>query len=150
MSAALAHLPDGSLMHIVVLGGGSTGEHFVGALRRYDSEARVTVVERRLVGGECSYWACMPTKTMLRAPELRAEALRTLGTLSPGTLDAQALYAWRDVVAERDDSSQVEWLASQDAELVRGDAVVEETGRLRVDGREIRYDRLVLATGSTP
>ena len=137
-------------MHVVVLGGGSSGEHFVGALRRYDRDSEVTVVERRLVGGECSYWACMPTKTMLRAPELRAEALRTLGTLSPGELDAQALYAWRDVVAERDDSSQVEWLASQDTELVRGDAVVEEPGRLRVDSRDIRYDRLVLATGSSP
>ena len=137
-------------MHVVVLGGGSSGEHFVGALRRFDKGTEVTVVERRLVGGECSYWACMPTKTMLRAPELRAEALRTLGTLSPGELDAQALYAWRDVVAERDDSSQVEWLASQDAELVRGDAVVEEPGRLRVDSSDIRYDRLVLATGSSP
>ena len=61
-------------MHIVVLGGGSTGEHFVGALRRLDHESEITLVERRLVGGECSYWACMPTKTMLRAPELVAAA----------------------------------------------------------------------------
>jgi pyruvate/2-oxoglutarate dehydrogenase complex dihydrolipoamide dehydrogenase (E3) component len=48
-------------MNVVVLGGGSSGEHFVGALRRLDTDAHVTVVERRLVGGECSYWACMPT-----------------------------------------------------------------------------------------
>ena len=82
----------------------------------------MTVVERRLVGGECSYWACMPTKTMLRAPELAASASRTLGSLAVGRLDAQAIFAWRDIVAERDDSSQVEWLATQDAELVRGDA----------------------------
>jgi pyruvate/2-oxoglutarate dehydrogenase complex dihydrolipoamide dehydrogenase (E3) component len=137
-------------MHIVVLGGGSTGEHFVGALRRYDREARVTVVERRLVGGECSYWACMPTKTMLRAPEVRAEAERTLGALSAGPLDAKAVYAWRDVVAERDDSSQVEWLDSMGARLVRGDAVIEEPGFVTVGEEELRYDKLVVATGSSP
>ena len=53
-------------MNVVVLGGGSTGEHFVGALRRLDVEVEITLVESRLVGGECSYYACMPTKTMLR------------------------------------------------------------------------------------
>src|SRR6187551_3567776 len=97
-------------MHVVVLGGGSSGEHFVGALRRLDKESRVTVVERRLVGGECSYWACMPTKTMLRAPELLAAARNAYGALDPGPLDVQRVYAWRDLVAERDDSPQVEWL----------------------------------------
>ena len=109
-------------MRVVVLGGGSSGEHFVGALRRLDSAAELTLVERRLVGGECSYWACMPTKTMLRAPELVAEARRAPG-LEPGTLDPAGVFAWRDLVAERDDSSQVEWLAGQRCELVRGDAV---------------------------
>jgi pyruvate/2-oxoglutarate dehydrogenase complex dihydrolipoamide dehydrogenase (E3) component len=137
-------------LHIVVLGGGSTGEHFVGALRRYDREARVTVVERRLVGGECSYWACMPTKTMLRGPEVRAEAERTLGALSPGPLDAKAVYAWRDIVAQRDDSSQVEWLESMGARLVRGDAVIEEPGFVTVGDEELRYDKLLVATGSSP
>jgi pyruvate/2-oxoglutarate dehydrogenase complex dihydrolipoamide dehydrogenase (E3) component len=132
------------------VGGGSTGEHFVGALRRLDRDSEVTVVERRLVGGECSYWACMPTKTMLRAPELAAAARRTLGSLTVAELDAQAVFAWRDVVAERDDSSQVEWLASQDAELVRGDATIRQPGVVEVEGRELRYDRLVLSTGSSP
>jgi pyruvate/2-oxoglutarate dehydrogenase complex dihydrolipoamide dehydrogenase (E3) component len=132
------------------VGGGSTGEHFVGALRRLDRDSRVTVVERRLVGGECSYWACMPTKTMLRAPELAAAARRTLGSLTVSELDAQAVFAWRDVVAERDDSSQVQWLASQDAELVRGDATIRQPGVIEVEGRELRYDRLVLSTGSSP
>jgi pyruvate/2-oxoglutarate dehydrogenase complex dihydrolipoamide dehydrogenase (E3) component len=137
-------------LHIVVLGGGSSGEHFVGALRRLDGDARITVVERRLVGGECSYWACMPTKTMLRAPELRSEALRSFGSLDPGPLDASAVFAWRDVVAERDDTSQVEWLADQNAQLIRGDAVVEEPGFVTVGDEELRYDRLVIATGSSP
>jgi pyruvate/2-oxoglutarate dehydrogenase complex dihydrolipoamide dehydrogenase (E3) component len=136
--------------HVVVLGGGSSGEHFVGALRRLDDAARITVVERRLVGGECSYWACMPTKTMLRAPELAAEARHAAGALEVGPLDAAAVFAWRDAVAERDDTSQVEWLASQDAELVRGDGVVATPGVVTVDGTELRYDELVIATGSSP
>jgi pyruvate/2-oxoglutarate dehydrogenase complex dihydrolipoamide dehydrogenase (E3) component len=132
------------------VGGGSSGEHFVGALRRLDRESQVTVVERRLVGGECSYWACMPTKTMLRAPELAASANRTLGSLHVGQLDARAIFAWRDIVAERDDSSQVEWLASQDAGLVRGDATFPEPGLIQVGDTELRYDKLVLSTGSSP
>jgi pyruvate/2-oxoglutarate dehydrogenase complex dihydrolipoamide dehydrogenase (E3) component len=110
----------------------------------------VTVVERRLVGGECSYWACMPTKTMLRAPELAAAARHSQGALEPGKLDPQKIFAWRDVVAERDDSSQVDWLDGQDAALVRGNAVVTEPGVVQVDGAELRYDRLVIATGSSP
>jgi pyruvate/2-oxoglutarate dehydrogenase complex dihydrolipoamide dehydrogenase (E3) component len=137
-------------MHIVVLGGGSSGEHFVGALRRLDHEAEITVVERRLVGGECSYWACMPTKTMLRAPELVAEAERSYGAVTGAKLDPQRVFAWRDQVAERDDSSQVEWLESQNAKLIRGDGIAVEPGVLSVDDEALQYDRLVIATGSSP
>jgi pyruvate/2-oxoglutarate dehydrogenase complex dihydrolipoamide dehydrogenase (E3) component len=138
------------MTHVVVLGGGSSGEHFVGALRRLDNETRVTVVERHLVGGECSYWACMPTKTMLRAPELAAAARHSDGALPVGELDVQRIFAWRDRVAERDDASQVTWLASMNAELVRGDAVVTEPGIVQAGDTELRYDRLVIATGSSP
>src|SRR6478672_306834 len=137
-------------MHIVVLGGGSTGEHFVGALRRLDHEAEITLVERRLVGGECSYWACMPTKTALRAPELVAEAGRSFGAVTGAKLDPQRVFAFRDAVAERDDTSQVEWLEGQDAKLIRGDAVAVEPGMLSVDDEALQYDKLVIATGSSP
>jgi pyruvate/2-oxoglutarate dehydrogenase complex dihydrolipoamide dehydrogenase (E3) component len=136
-------------VRVVVLGGGSTGEHFVGALRRLDDTAELTLVERRLVGGECSYWACMPTKTMLRSPELVAESRRAPG-LEPGRLDPAGVFAWRDVVAERDDSSQVAWLEERRCELVRGDAVVTDPGVVTVADRELEYDRLVIATGSQP
>jgi pyruvate/2-oxoglutarate dehydrogenase complex dihydrolipoamide dehydrogenase (E3) component len=136
--------------HIVVLGGGSTGEHFVGALRRLDTTSKITVIERHLVGGECSYWACMPTKTMLRAPDLLAAAGHTLGSIRSASLDVQKIFAWRDVVAERDDSSQVEWLASRNAQFVRGEGVVREPGLVTVGSTDISYDRLVIATGSSP
>src|SRR5260221_2340130 len=137
-------------MHVVVLGGGSTGEHFVGALRRLDHDAEITVVERRLVGGECSYWACMPTKTMLRAPELVAEAERSYGAVIGAHLDPQRVSAWRAQVAERSDAWQVEWLDGQNATLIRGDAIAVEPGVLSVDDEALQYDRLVIATGSSP
>jgi pyruvate/2-oxoglutarate dehydrogenase complex dihydrolipoamide dehydrogenase (E3) component len=137
-------------MHVVVLGGGVSGEHFVGALRRLDKQTKITVVERNLVGGECSYWACMPTKTMLRAPDLVAAVHHSDGAMSLSGVDVQRIFAWRDWVAERDDSSQVEWLASQDAALVRGDGVVVDDGVVSVDDEALQYDRLVIATGSSP
>jgi pyruvate/2-oxoglutarate dehydrogenase complex dihydrolipoamide dehydrogenase (E3) component len=135
---------------IVVLGGGSTGEHFVGALRRLDGDADLTLVERRLVGGECSYWACIPTKTMLRATELVAATRRAPG-LDPASLDPTGVFGWRDIVVdERDDSEQVKWLADRRCALVRGDGVVAKPGFVSVNGRELPYDRLVIATGSSP
>ncbi len=108
----------------------------------------MTLVERRLVGGECSYWACMPTKTMLRAPEIAAEARHAIGVSEP-KLDAAEVFRWRDLVAERDDSSQVTWLESQNATLVRGEGVVAEPGLVRVGEHDLPYDRLVIATGSS-
>jgi pyruvate/2-oxoglutarate dehydrogenase complex dihydrolipoamide dehydrogenase (E3) component len=137
-------------LRVVVLGGGSTGEHFVGALRRLDADCEITLVESRLVGGECSYWACMPTKTMLRATELLGAARYAPGVPIP-ELDVERVFWWRDqVVSGRDDAGQVEWLETQRAVLVRGRGIVREPGVVEVDGRELPYDRLVVATGSVP
>jgi len=135
---------------VVVLGGGSTGEHFVGALRRYDDEAQITLVESRLVGGECSYFACMPTKTMLRATELSASLERSPG-LQPERPEADGVWWWRDQITDDwDDSGQLHYLEEWNCRLVRGEARVARLGVVEVDGQELPYDRLVLATGSRP
>jgi pyruvate/2-oxoglutarate dehydrogenase complex dihydrolipoamide dehydrogenase (E3) component len=135
---------------MVVLGGGSTGEHFCGALRRLDPDVPITLVEHQLVGGECSYYACMPSKTLLRAPELVAAAARTPGVVA-SPLDLEAIFAWRDwMTSDWDDTGQVTWLEEQRVELVRGDGRVVRPGVVEVGDRELEYDGLVIATGSIP
>ena len=134
--------------HVVVLGGGVAGEAFVAALRRLDEDVRMTLVEHELVGGECSYWACIPSKTLLRPLEILFR-----GRVTPGVsteVDPVQVFKWRDEVAGKDDAGQVKWLRGKDAELVRGTARVDRPGRIDVDGQVLDYDELVVATGSVP
>ena len=138
---------------VVVLGAGSAGEHFVGALRRLDDEVEVAVVEHGLAGGECSYYACLPTKTLLRPGEALAGARNAPGAAEAvtGVLDREEVWGWRDVVTDgRDDGYHVGWLAEQRAELVRGEARVLREGLVSAGDRQLEYDELVVATGSSP
>jgi len=138
---------------VVVLGAGSSGEHFVGALRGLDDDLEITVVERELAGGECSYYACLPTKTLLRPTEVLAAARLAPGASEAitGEIDVERVRWWRDQVTDgRDDSWHAGWIEDQSAELVRGDARIARPGVVAVGERELEYDELVVATGSMP
>lgn len=138
---------------VVVLGAGSAGEHFVGALRRLDPEVEIVVVEQELAGGECSYYACLPTKTLLRPAEVLAAARLAPGAAEAvtGTLDVERVWWWRDQVTDGlDDAWHAGWLVEQGAELVRGTARAARPGVVEVGDREIEYTALVIATGSSP
>jgi pyruvate/2-oxoglutarate dehydrogenase complex dihydrolipoamide dehydrogenase (E3) component len=133
---------------VVVLGAGATGEAFLSALRRLDKDARITLVEHELVGGECSYWACIPSKTLLRSVEVAFRSRLTPGVTSE--IDPVQIFKWRDEVAEKDDTSQAEWARKLGAELVRGTARVVAPGQVEVDGQKLEYDELMITTGSLP
>jgi dihydrolipoamide dehydrogenase len=134
----------------VCLGAGATGEAFVAAMRRADADAEITLIERNLVGGECTYFACMPSKTLLRSPELDAAAQRAPG-MNGQAIDADAIFGWRDIVVDGlSDAGHLPWLEERGVELVRGEARVTGPGRLEVDGEELPWDTLVVATGSDP
>jgi pyruvate/2-oxoglutarate dehydrogenase complex dihydrolipoamide dehydrogenase (E3) component len=114
---------------------------------------RITVVERELVGGECSYWACMPSKSLLRPFEAIVAARLVPGAAEAvaGDADLDRVFWHRDqVVNGWDDSGQAEFLAKRDIELVRGTGRVVEPGLMRVYDEELAYDKLVIATGSVP
>lgn len=135
----------------MVLGGGATGEAFLAALRRLDSEVSIALVERELVGGECSYWACIPSKTLLRPLEVLNRARLAPGAAEGlGRVDVQRVFWWRDQVAEKNDESQAKWVRELGVEVVRGTGVVAEPGRVRVGERDLVYDELLIATGSVP
>ena len=138
---------------VVVLGAGSAGEHFVGALRRRDPDVEIVIAEQGLAGGECSYYACLPTKTLLRSTEALAAARIAPGAAEAvtGEIDLERVLWWRDQVTDgRDDSWHAGWLEEQGAELVRGAARVVRPGVVAVGERELAYDQLVVATGSQP
>ncbi|HEX2127692.1 MAG TPA: NAD(P)/FAD-dependent oxidoreductase, partial [Solirubrobacterales bacterium] len=137
---------------VVVIGAGPAGE--VAAGRLGGKGLKVAIVEDRLVGGECSFWACMPSKALLRPYEALTEARRIPGAAEAinGSLNVPAVLDRRDeVIHDLDDSSQLPWLEDRGITLLRGRGVLSGERRVRVGDEEIEATKAVIvATGSVP
>src|SRR5947209_19053668 len=119
---------------VVVIGAGPAGEVLAGRLSQRGSK-RVAIVERELIGGECSFYACMPSKALLRPAEALTEVRRVPGAREAvtGKLDVEAVLARRDrVIHNLDDESQLPWLDGLGIELFRGEGRLEGERRVRV------------------
>jgi pyruvate/2-oxoglutarate dehydrogenase complex dihydrolipoamide dehydrogenase (E3) component len=136
---------------VIVIGAGPAGEVCAGELA--DGGLRVAIVERELVGGECAYWACIPSKTLLRPGEALDGARHAPGASEAlsGKLDAPAALEWRDfMVSDYDDEGAKAWLERKGIDLIRGTGRIAGPGTVSVGDDVYEAGQIVLATGSDP
>src|SRR5579872_58851 len=136
---------------VIVIGAGPGGE--VCAAQLGKAGKRVAIIESELVGGECAFWACVPSKVLLRSEDPYKESQRVPGSSSAvhGEPSFAQAAAWRDdSVSCYDDTEHLPFLRDNNVELIRGEAKVEQRGVVRVGSESFRYTTLVIATGSDP
>ena len=133
---------------VAILGAGPAGEHAANAL--VGAGRRVLLIERELIGGECSNWACIPTKTLLRPTEVRGESERAAGTAPAGLLWPE-LDGYRDYMTSAgDDSARAKGYEDMGVTVVRGTGRLNGPGRVLVDGEDFEAEQILISTGSDP
>jgi pyruvate/2-oxoglutarate dehydrogenase complex dihydrolipoamide dehydrogenase (E3) component len=135
----------------IVIGAGPVGQVCAGELA--DGGMRVAIAERELVGGECSYWACIPSKTLLRPGEALEAAREAPGAREAvtGPLDLASALEWRNfMTSDWDDTGALRWLDDKGIELYRGEGRIAGPGEVAVGDQTLETERIVIATGSSP